>query len=366
MSSPAEDRIALRLPQSGTQTAATFVQWMVKVGDRVEAGDKLGSAETEKAVVDLEAPVSGRIAELLVQPQDEIETDTILGYIDLDRTGRVTVEPAVVVSPPASRTGEPPGSAKSELHTEKPDSIRPLSPALKRAAENLYWVSQHTARAATTIEVDFEAIASTRSTRARAFLDAHSVRLTYLPFVASAAIRALLKYPEVCGRLDVEAGTLAVPSHVHLGIAVARQAGLIVPVIRHAEQLGFAELCRRIHQAAEKVRTGSFASSEVQGSTFTISNPGVFGSYLSSPIMNQGETAILCIDAIEPRPVVVRGEIVARRRAFLTLAFDHRVIDGMLALTFLNDIKQHLETHEVAWLEETVPGADGDRREEPA
>jgi pyruvate/2-oxoglutarate dehydrogenase complex dihydrolipoamide acyltransferase (E2) component len=134
---------------------------------------------------------------------------------------------------------------------------------------------------------------------------------------------------------------------------------LIVPVIRNAERLDFLQLAASLQEAADKVRDGRFTNADVQGGTFTISNPGVFGSYLSSPIMNRGETSILCVDAVEHRAVIIDGKVVPRLRGFFTLAFDHRVVDGMRALSFLNDIKRQLESCDQAWTEGNAQGGDG-------
>jgi pyruvate/2-oxoglutarate dehydrogenase complex dihydrolipoamide acyltransferase (E2) component len=336
-------RVAIRLPQSGTQTAATFLEWTSNVGDQVEVGDAIASAETDKATVDIEAPVGGTLVEMIARPQQEIETDTVLGFIAADAAAAPTVKP----EPVSSRAVEQ-GSR---------EEVRALTLPLRRAAENLQWVVEHTARAATTVEVDFEAVAALRAGVAGSFPNGR--RPTYLPFIAFAAIQSLRRSPEIAGRIDLEAITLTIPKDVHLGIAVARESGLIVPVIRNAERLDFLQLAASLQEAADKVRDGRFTNADVQGGTFTISNPGVFGSYLSSPIMNRGETSILCVDAVEHRAVIIDGKVVPRLRGFFTLAFDHRVVDGMRALSFLNDIKRQLESCDQAWTEGNAQGGDG-------
>jgi pyruvate/2-oxoglutarate dehydrogenase complex dihydrolipoamide acyltransferase (E2) component len=336
-------RVAIRLPQSGTQTAATFLEWTSNVGDQVKVGDTIASAETDKATVDIEAPVGGTLVEIIARPQEEIETDTVLGFIAADAAAAPTVKPDPV----------PPRAVEQGSQQE----VRALASPLRRAAENLQWVVEHTARAATTIEVDFEAVAALRASVAGSFPNGR--RPTYLPFIAFAAIQALRRSPEIAARIDLEAVTLTVPKEAHLGLAVARESGLIVPVIRNAERLDFLQLAARLQEAADNVRDGRFTNADVQGGTFTISNPGVFGSYLSSPIMNRGETSILCVDAVEQRAVVIDGKVVARLRAFFTLAFDHRVVDGMRALSFLNDIKRQLEMCDQVWIEGKAQGVDG-------
>jgi 2-oxoglutarate dehydrogenase E2 component (dihydrolipoamide succinyltransferase) len=345
---PTGNLIAVRLPQTGTETAATLLEWKISVGDLVVAGDKLASAETEKTVVDIEAPVSGRVTALLVKPQDEITTDLTIAFIASDAAHGSSVisnDPLNKVPSTSDRTYD-----DLTVVAEMKRPVLPLPAAMRRASANLLWVTQNTARASTTVEVDFEAVAGVRSSAAGDFLARHGFRLTYLPFIAFAALRALREFPEVAARIDVDANTLEIPSQVHLGIAVARDAGLIVPVIRDADKLGFLALAKEIDGAAKKARAGLIAAADVLDGTFTISNPGVFGSYLSSPIMNRGESSILCVDAVERRAVVVGTDIVARLRAFLTLAFDHRVVDGMLALMLLGSIKATLDACTVSWI----------------
>jgi 2-oxoglutarate dehydrogenase E2 component (dihydrolipoamide succinyltransferase) len=221
----------------------------------------------------------------------------------------------------------------------------------RRIAENLLWVTNNTARASTTVEVDFETVAATRATHAEGFRSQQGFSLTFLPFVAFTVLRALEKYPDIAAKVDLSANRWIVPQAVHLGIAVSREAGLTVPVIHDAQRLTFTELAIAIERAATAVRSGTLKPSDTQGGTLTITNPGSFGSYVSQPIVNRGESSILCVDGIEKRAVFVNGEIVARLRGFLTLAFDHCVVDGRAALTFLNHVKSQLQSLDDTWLQ---------------
>jgi pyruvate/2-oxoglutarate dehydrogenase complex dihydrolipoamide acyltransferase (E2) component len=342
--------VAVHLPQTGTESSATFLEWMVKVGDWVSLGDKMASAETEKSVVEIEAPTSGQVTALLVQSQEEITTETAIALIAAHSAVDLTTDP---LAPSASVQEDTAGERSADmqhLDVAVEDIRRPLASPMRRAAENLLWVTQNTARASTSVEVDFEAVATMKSTVSGDLLERHGIRLTYLPIIAFAVLRSLREFPQIAARIDLDASALNIPKHVHLGIAVAREAGLIVPVIRNADKLRFVSLARQIDGAVERVRAGVHGASEVSGGTFTISNPGVFGSYLSSPIMNKGETSILCVDGVERRAVVVGSDIVARLRAFFTLAFDHRVVDGLLALRLLTAIKAKLEACEASWI----------------
>jgi pyruvate/2-oxoglutarate dehydrogenase complex dihydrolipoamide acyltransferase (E2) component len=329
-------KIAIHIPQSGTQSAATFVKWLIRVGDRVTAGDPVCTVETEKAVVEVEAPASGVVSELLAQADDEVTTEQPIGSIEADR-----------VDAPEQRASI---DKQAEVDTSREtERIVEWSPAQRRAAENLLWVSQHTAPASTTVEVDFETIAALKASLAVPFQALYQTALTYLPFIAFVMIRSVLRFPRVIDHLDEQSNRLVVPNGVHLGIAVARETGLIVPAVSDAHLLSFTELAQRMSQIAARARDDRLTREDLQPGTVTITNPGAFGSFLSAPIVRRGETSILCIDGIHSRVVPKGGQIVVRRRGNMTLAFDHRIIDGQLSLKVLNDIKMQLESFDSAW-----------------
>ena len=220
----------------------------------------------------------------------------------------------------------------------------PLTATRKKIASNLLDVSHRTARASTTVEVDFENVAQLRDLYKTRFREKHGVPLTFLAFVALCACKAIHKFPDVMAIIDEEAGEWVTPKNINLGIAVARDTGLTVPVIENADRMDLIALALKIEEIAAVVRSGSFISKGVKSGVITLTNPGSFGSYISQPIMNSGETSIICIDGIEPRVSVFDGQIAIRHKAFLTLAFDHRIVDGQLALAFLNEIKKSIES----------------------
>jgi len=337
-------KVAIRIPQSGTQSAATFVEWSVRVGDRVKIGDALGTVETEKAVVQIEAPAAGVVSELSAAANDEITTDTVIGFIEAD-------ESIVPDSPPPQRA---PRAAEPETDVQR---YIEWPAAQRRAAENLLWVAQHTAAASTTVEVDFEVVAALRASLRVPFQESHGVALTYLPFVAFVAARTASRFSQITAHVDEQGNQLFVPNGVHLGIAVARDSGLIVPVIRNAQQMKFAQLAQRMSAVAAKARAGLLGPDELQGGSITLTNPGAFGSFLSAPIVRRGESAILCMDGIHRRVVPVGEQVAIRRLGNLTLAFDHRIIDGQLALKFLNDMKGQLESFDADWIDGGVEHA---------
>jgi 2-oxoglutarate dehydrogenase E2 component (dihydrolipoamide succinyltransferase) len=183
--------------------------------------------------------------------------------------------------------------------------------------------------------------------RARAkdrFKEREGFSLTYMPFLARAVCDALLTFPDVNARLDLEAGTATYHGYVNLGVAVAYEEGLIVPVIRGADEMNLVGIARAVNDVAIRARSKQLKPDEVHGGTFTITNPGPFGSLISVPIMNPGETAILAFDAIEKRPVVIDDALAIRHMVYLSMSWDHRMIDGATAAQFLARLKQNLET----------------------
>jgi pyruvate/2-oxoglutarate dehydrogenase complex dihydrolipoamide acyltransferase (E2) component len=188
-----------------------------------------------------------------------------------------------------------------------------------------------------------EDIVRLRSRAKGRFKAEEGINLTYMPFIARAVCDALLAFPDVNAKLDLEAGTATYRRYVNLGVAVAYEDGLIVPVVKGAEVMNLVGLARAINDVGTRARSKKLKPDEVHGGTFTITNPGPFGSIISVPIMNPGETAILAFDAIEKRPVVIDDAIAIRHMVYLSLSWDHRMIDGATAAQFLGRLKQNLE-----------------------
>jgi pyruvate dehydrogenase E2 component (dihydrolipoamide acetyltransferase) len=224
------------------------------------------------------------------------------------------------------------------------EEVRPISHIRKRIAENMVASLHNTARAWNLVEVDFENIVRLRTRAKDAFREREGISLTYMPFLARAVCDALLAFPDVNARLDLEAGQATYRHYVNLGVAVAYDEGLIVPVVRGADEMNVVGLARAFNDVATRARSKRLKPDEVHGGTFTITNPGPFGSIISVPIMNTGETAILAFDAVEKRPVVIDDAIAIRHMCYLSLSWDHRMIDGAAAAQFLGRLKQNLET----------------------
>jgi 2-oxoglutarate dehydrogenase E2 component (dihydrolipoamide succinyltransferase) len=202
--------------------------------------------------------------------------------------------------------------------------------------------AQNTAAMLTTYnEVDMGGVMEIRSEFKEVFEKKHGVKLGFMSFFVKACVHALKEIPSVNAEID---GTdLVYKNYYHIGVAVGTPSGLVVPVLRDADQLGFAEIEKTIAGLGERARDGKLSMEDMQGGTFTISNGGVYGSLMSSPILNPPQSGILGMHKIQQRPMVVGGQIVARPMMYLALSYDHRVIDGKEAVTFLVRVKESLE-----------------------
>jgi len=209
-------------------------------------------------------------------------------------------------------------------------------------AKHMVTSIQTSARAWNLVEVNMENIARVRNGAKDSFKEREGVSLTYMPFVARAVVEALLAFPDVNSELRRD--QLIRKHFVNLGIAVALDEGLIVPVVKGADTMNIVGLARAINDVATRARTKKLVPDDVQGGTFTITNPGPFGSIISVPIINQPQCAILAFDAVEKRPVVIDDAIAIRHMVYLSMSWDHRIIDGATATKFLARVKENLET----------------------
>ncbi|MCI0346540.1 MAG: dihydrolipoyllysine-residue succinyltransferase, partial [Chloroflexi bacterium] len=256
----------------------------------------------------------------------------------LDR--RATLAKVVVARPVAAPTPQPPAAPvppPPEAHEERV----PMSRIRKRIAERLV-AAQHTAAILTTFnEIDCGAMMAMRSQYKDRFQQKHGIGLGFMSFFARACIVALQEIPAVNAQIDGD--DVVYHRYVNLGVAVGTERGLVVPVVRGAERLSFADLEREIARLAGLARDGKLGVDDLQGGTFTISNGGVYGSLLSTPILNPPQSGILGMHKIEKRPVVVNDQIVVRPMMYVALSYDHRLVDGEQAVTFLVRVKERLE-----------------------
>jgi 2-oxoglutarate dehydrogenase E2 component (dihydrolipoamide succinyltransferase) len=245
---------------------------------------------------------------------------------------------------PAARPAFAPVSAPAVAGAG--EEVVPMTKIRKLIAEHMHTSLQTSARAWNMVEVDFERIVRLRERAKDAFEAREGISLTYTSFVARATNEALLAFPQVNAELRGE--DIVLKHYVNLGIAVSYDEGLIVPVIKGADTLNLVGLQRAITDLATRARSHQLKPDEITGGTFSITNPGPYGSMLSVPIIAQPQTAILAFDAIEKRPVVIDDAIAIRHRAYLSMSWDHRVIDGAMAAQFLARVKQNLETWDFA------------------
>ena len=243
-----------------------------------------------------------------------------------------------------------------EVKSENKSSGESIPRLRKKIAENMVQSKNTSAHVMTTIEIDYEKIAIIRSKIKEAFKKEEGFSITYLPFIANATVEALKEHPVVNSSFNLEEDQHVLHSNIDLGIAVdINQEGLLVGTIRNSDSYNVKALAKEISSLSKKLREKNFSLEDVSGSTFTISNNGSFNSFLTSPIINQPNVAILSTESVKKKPVVVESEdspdsIEIRHSGILSLTWDHRVFDGSTALLFLNSIKDRLESHD--WLEE--------------
>ncbi|MDD2582972.1 MAG: 2-oxoglutarate dehydrogenase complex dihydrolipoyllysine-residue succinyltransferase [Desulfuromonadaceae bacterium] len=241
------------------------------------------------------------------------------------------------------RTEEPPAYAAGR------EERRAMSPLRKRIAERLVAARQQTAMLTTFNEADLSNVKMLRSTYREHFMQRHGIALGYIPFFIKACVEALKEFPLVNASID---GADIVYHHFYdIGVAIGGDKGLVVPVLRDADRLKMYEIDQAISAFVEKIKTNRLAISDLEGGTFTISNGGVYGSMLSTPILNPPQSAVLGMHAIQDRPVVRDGQIVIRPMMYLALSYDHRIVDGREAVSFLKKIKEYIEEPEELLLE---------------
>lgn len=252
-------------------------------------------------------------------------------------------EPPLRISPPAGEAGPAPGAKPGRETRQRMSGLR------QRIAQRLLEAQQTAAILTTFNEADISGVLELRTRYKDAFESRHGVGLGFMSFFVKAAIEALKAFPAVNARID---GNEIVYQHFHdIGVAVSTERGLVVPVVRDADRLSFAAIEKAIAEFANKARSGTISIGDLQGGTFTITNGGVFGSLLSTPILNPPQSAILGMHAIKKRPVVIDEEIVVRPMMYLALSYDHRLIDGREAVGFLVRVKDCIESPERMMLE---------------
>ncbi|PKP81105.1 MAG: dihydrolipoyllysine-residue succinyltransferase [Alphaproteobacteria bacterium HGW-Alphaproteobacteria-2] len=397
---PADDgaRVDVMVPTLGESvTEATVSTWFKKLGDAVAADEILCELETDKVSVEVHAPAAGTLAEILAAEGETVQASAKLAVLAKGEGAAPAPKPEAAAEAPrtaALRTGEDAPSAKKLMaeHGLSPEQVegtgrdgrimkedvqralteapKPEAPApapeparlprapvaaedaareervkmtrLRQTIARRLKDAQNTAAMLTTYnEVDMTATMELRGEYKDLFEKKHGVKLGFMSFFTKACCHALKEVPEVNAEID---GTdIVYKNFVHMGIAVGTPSGLVVPVIRDADAMSFAAIEKKINELGARARDGKLSMAEMQGGTFTISNGGVYGSLMSSPILNPPQSGILGMHKIQDRPVAIKGQVVIRPMMYLALSYDHRVVDGKGAVTFLVRVKEALE-----------------------
>lgn len=278
-----------------------------------------------------------------------ITKNDVLNFVSSRGEAPAAVPPAPAARGPAPAAAAAPAQAPAPMPAAaagQGEEVVEMTHIRKAIAQHMVGSIQTTARAWTMVEVDVDHLVKLRERAKEAFQQKYGVKLTYLPFVVRATVDALLQHPYVNARLDGD--SIVLPKYVNMGIAVSYDAGLIVPVIKGADGMNAVGIARMIADLAARARAHQLKPDEVQGATFTITNPGPYGSVASVPIISTPNTGILSLDAIVKRPVVIDDAIAIRSIVNISMSWDHRVIDGELATRFLARVKQNLEAWDFA------------------
>ncbi|MGH7656487.1 MAG: 2-oxoglutarate dehydrogenase complex dihydrolipoyllysine-residue succinyltransferase [Gemmatimonadaceae bacterium] len=399
--------LSIKVPPLGESiTEATVSRWLKNEGDTVAAGETLVELETDKITVEVPALKAGVLVKHGRAEGDVVRVDDVIGELDEtartedrgpktedrgpktedrgpkteDRGPKTEAAPAARAMPAAARLAAESGLAIASVAgtarggvISKPDVLaamkapaaappptppsvfglrssvsssprevrEKLSTRRKRIAENLLQAQHSTAHLTTFNEIDMSAIIALRERMKEKVEKEHGVKLSFMPFFAKAAIMALKTYPVVNAQIDGD--SLVYKNYVNLGIAVASDAGLVVPNVKDADSLGILGLSQAIVAIAKRARDGKLTMDDLTAGTFTITNGGVFGSLISTPIINYPQSGILGLHKTQDRPVAVNGQVVIRPMMYVALSYDHRVIDGQQAVLYLVRVKELME-----------------------
>ncbi len=363
-------------------TEASIGQWLKKPGDAVKADEPIVSLETDKVAVEVNAPADGVLTEQLFKEGDTVQVGAVIARLNAGATAAAAPAAAVAPAPVAAPAAPAPAPAAPAAPAPAPASAPTTGPTARRkAAEGVdIWPwrknddgaeaapvsaparreervrmtrirqtiakrlkeAQNTAAMLTTFnDVDMTAVMEARARYKDSFEKKHGVRLGFMSFFVKACALAARDVPSVNARLDGD--EIVFHDYMDVGVAVSGPGGLVVPILKDAQAKGFAQIELEIADFGKRARDGQLKLEELQGGTFTISNGGVFGSLMSTPILNPPQSGVLGMHRIEERPVVVNGQIVIRPMMYLALSYDHRLIDGREAVTFLVRVKEALE-----------------------
>ncbi len=386
------EEIELRVPASGESvTEADVGEWLKQEGDAVAVDEPVVSLETDKAAMDVPAPAAGIIKKIVAKQGDTVEVGALLAVIEAGGAAAKSngaapaPQPAAESAPKSEQPALSPaprrivaekgldpsaiegsgkggritkgdalkaGAQPTEARAPQPPAQTPRAPdereervkmsRLRQTIARRLKEAQSTAAMLTTFnDVDMTAVIDLRKQYKDLFEKKHGIKLGFMSLFVKACVHALKEVPDVNAEID---GTdIIYKNHYDIGVAVGSDKGLVVPVVRDADMVSLAEIELAIADYGRRARAGDLKLEEMQGGTFTISNGGIYGSLLSTPILNLPQSGILGMHRIEERPVVRNGEVVVRPMMYLALSYDHRIVDGKGAVTFLVRVKENLE-----------------------
>uniref|UniRef100_A0A8C9XYG5 Dihydrolipoyllysine-residue succinyltransferase component of 2-oxoglutarate dehydrogenase complex, mitochondrial n=1 Tax=Sander lucioperca TaxID=283035 RepID=A0A8C9XYG5_SANLU len=362
--SPGDEVVTVKTPAFAESVTEGDVRWEKAVGDTVAEDEVVCEIETDKTSVQVPSPAAGVIEELLVPDGGKVEGGTALFKLRKGAGAPKAAEapkteaPVAAAPPPPSATPPPPSppSAVGPIPTTMPP-VPPVPAHVKmnrmrlRIAQRLKEAQNTCAMLTTFNEVDMSNITELRKTYKDAFLKKHNIKLGFMSAFVKAAAYALADQPAVNAVIDDTTKEIVYRDYVDISVAVATPKGLVVPVIRSVEGMNFTDIEKAINLLGEKARKNELAVEDMDGGTFTISNGGVFGSMFGTPIINPPQSAILGMHGIFDRPVAVGGKVEIRPMMYVALTYDHRLIDGREAVTFLRKIKSVVEDPRVLLLD---------------
>jgi 2-oxoglutarate dehydrogenase E2 component (dihydrolipoamide succinyltransferase) len=375
-----ENAMEIKIPEVGESVVEALVaKWHKKNGDKVEKDEPICEIETDKITMELNAEADG-VLSISTPEGTTVRIGAVIGVVDPEgepqaakvyspvsaaeklprvspterRTARQeAVEKQDVLFPQEVRSEEPaiyrPTAVSPPLAVGERETRVPMTPIRRRIAERLLAARQQTAMLTTFNEADMGRVMALQEKHAADFRTRHGIKLGFMPFFVKACIEALQEFTAVNARID---GDDIVYQHFYdIGIAVSAEKGLVVPVLRNADRLHFAEIEKGIEGFVERIKGNRLTIADLEGGTFTISNGGIFGSLLSTPLLNPPQSGVLGMHALQERPVARNGKVVIRPMMYLALSYDHRIIDGREAVQFLKKVKEYIEEPEEMLLE---------------
>ena len=383
--------VELKVPSVGESvTEVTIEQWLKREGEAIERDAAVAVLESEKATVELPSETAGTLAKILKKPGDTAQVGETIAIIDTDGKPSASPAPAAkpaenpkpkeappkIASAPAAPAAPPPvvkqAATENKVQVETPvippaprveadrevrparssetagqaapaaeEEIVPMTRLRRTLARRLVEAQQTAAMLTTFNEIDMSGIMALRKEHNEAFQQKYNVKLGFMSFFVKASVDALKLVPQV--NAEIRGDDIVYKNHYDIAVAIGGGKGLVVPVLRNAERMSFAEVEIAIGELAKRAKENKLKPEELEGGTFTISNGGIYGSMLSTPILNPPQSGILGMHAIQERPVARDGQVVIRPMMYVALTYDHRLVDGREAVTFLKRIKETIE-----------------------